>query len=246
MSEAAEDELEERGVSTARVMVVQQRAVVAANDEDLLTLARSRAQDPLIFDEYAPLFFGGEISSTRWDAYDTSMAPSTLQNFAAEAAAGVAVLRNHSTYTDPIGHSLTGRFIQASGNGVARVESDFFILPDPETEPYARRLRAGIIRDQSVGFYGGVWRCTICGKDMMRYAWIDRNGCPHLLGVYYTPRDEAGEPKGEAVKARAVIEGAHLAEYSTVYDGATPGAMLKKARALAEGGLLSDQERQFV
>jgi hypothetical protein len=244
--EAAESELEERGVSSAKVMVVHQRAVVAGSDEELLALARQRAADPSVFEEFPPLFQGGEISSTRWDAYDTSMDASTLKNFAADAATGVAVLRNHSTYTDPIGHSLTGRFIAGGGNGVARTESDFFILPDDETKTYANKLRAGVVRDISVGFHGGIWRCTICKKDMARWGWGSSDTCPHLLGVYYTPRDEAGTVKGEAVKARAIIEDAHLSEYSTVYDGATPGAMLKKARAMAVEGLLSDGERERV
>lgn len=232
----------EQELSFSRVLSV--RAAPPEGAPDLLALARSRALDPSVFDEFAPLFFNGEISSTRWDAYDTRQAPSTLKNFATEAAVGVSILRNHDSGSDPIGQSLTGRFVGGSGDGVARVESDFYLLSDPETAPYARKLRAGVVRDLSVGFYGGQWICSLCSKDMM--AWMSRDGCPHMLGMTYTPRDEAGKESGSPQVARATIEDAHLAEYSPVYDGATPGAMLKKARALAAEGRLTDGERSFV
>jgi hypothetical protein len=222
--------------------VLQVRA--GTPDETLLKLAKKRALDETIFDEFAPSFFRGEISSNRWDAYLTRMAPSSLKNYAEDATAGVSVLRNHDTGADPIGQSLTGQFIGGSGDGVARVESDFYLLTDPETLPYVRKLRAGVVRDISVGFIPGEFICSICHKDMGQ--WMSRDGCPHLLGMEYTPVDEAGKQKGEPVVARATIENARLAEYSCVYDGATPGAMLKKARGMAAEGLLSDEERGLV
>lgn len=231
-------EHEEQEVNYCRLVTIQQRAADASS-EDLMKLVSARAPDPEIFKTYPPLFLQSEISSNRWDAYQTRMMPSTLKNFAAEAAAGVAILRNHSTREDPIGHSLTGQFVQGSGNGVARVLSDFFVSTDPETAPYAAKLRSGVVRDNSVGFYGGEWMCTLCGKDMEQ--WMVRDGCMHMPGMLYTVKDET-EPK----MARAEIENAHLAEYSCVYDGATPGAMIAKARMLAQEGQLNERERDLI
>lgn len=233
---------EEPGLTFSRVLAVRQAP--AGGDTDLLRLARDRAPDPSVFDTLPPYFFGGEISSSRWDAYDTSLQPSSLRNFASEAETGVAVLRGHDTRQAPIGHSLTGRYVGPGGNGVARVEAEFYVLADEDSETWVNRIRAGAVRDLSVGFYGGEWLCTICGKDMQQ--WLSRDGCFHLLGMVYTPKDEAGTKKGEPEKARAKIENAHLAEFSPVYDGATPGAMIAKARGMAAEGLLPDGERELV
>ncbi len=208
--------------------------------EDLPALARARALDETIFDEFPPSFFPGTISNSQWDAYETRMGKSTLQNYANEAAAGVAVLTGHNTYSDPIGHSLTGKYVGAGGNGLSRVESAFYVIPTPSDAERVAKLRAGILRDLSVGFYGGEWLCTICGRDMMD--WWGEDWCPHFLGVAYPGKNE-GDP---TQIARATIENAHLAEYSLVYDGATPGCIVAKARALAEEGRLQARERELV
>jgi hypothetical protein len=233
---------EREALQYSRVMAV--RAAPQASSDELLAAARRNAPDPEVFSEFAPVFFHGEISSTRWDAWDTSMHPSSLKNYATDAESGVAFLRNHDTGRDPEGHSIGGRFIAGGGNGVARVESDFYLIPVPESRDYIAKLRAGIVRDLSIGFYGGTWRCTLCQRDMAQ--WFGPEGCPHILGMTYTPMDEAGTRKGEAQKARAVIEDARLAEFSGVYDGATPGAMISKARSMAADGALCGQERDLV
>jgi len=238
------DEAEDGGITFSQVIEVHARAVTGADDAELLGMARRRALDPTIFDEFPPYIFGGEISSTRWDSYYTRMAPSTLRNYADDVTDGVSFLRNHDIYSDPIGHSLVGKFVNGGGNGVARALADFYVLTDPDTAPYVAKIKAGVVRYLSVGFMGGQWICSICGKDMEQ--WFTRDGCPHILGFPYTPRDEAGEQVGEPVIAMATIENARLREVSGVYKGATPGAMIQKARAMAAEGLLSDRERDLV
>ncbi|MDF2434912.1 MAG: hypothetical protein JWP44_4543, partial [Mucilaginibacter sp.] len=233
-----------RQLTYSRVMRIDTRASNAAADEDLLSIAKQRAADPSVFDEFPPFIFPAEISSNRWDARDTRMMPSSLKNYAADAAAGVAFLRNHNTYDDPAGHSLAGTFTGGQGNGLAKARASFFVLPDPDNAGYVNKIRSGTVRDVSIGFYDGEWLCTICGKDMNQ--WMSRDGCPHFLGVTYTPRDESGMEKGTPQKARANIENAHLAEVSGVYDGATPGAMIDKARALAGQGELDSRTRELV
>lgn len=216
------------------------------SDAELLERATERALDPSIFERYKPFFWQGEISSNRWDSYETRMAPSTLRNYADDAETGVAFLRNHNNAEDPLGATLTGYFTGAQGDGVSHVRADFFALTDPETLPYIAKLQAGVVRDLSVGFYGGQWLCSICGRDMLQ--WFGPDGCMHLLGVAYSPRDDEGKVKKDAPPeiARATIENAHLAEVSGVYDGATPGAMIGKARALAVDGAFSARSRLLV
>jgi len=216
-------------------------AGTALSDEELLQRARERALDPTVFDQYPPYLWHGEISSSRLDSYDTLMGVSSLKNYAIEASAGVAFLRNHNAAEDPIGYSLSGKFTNTSRTSPARVEADFYaVAADADTSAYVAKIRAGVIRDLSVGFYGGQWECSLCGQDMQEFA------CPHLLGMTYTPTDEAGTVKGPPEVARATIENAHLAEVSGVYDGSTPGAMIGKARALAADGQLTEPGRHVV
>lgn len=245
MTREANDKSAEN-MNYSRVLHIEGRVVGDNPARDtLLALMKDRAPDPSIFDQFTPYFFNGQISSNAWDSYDTRMAQSTLQNFAREAAAGVAFLRGHRSYSeDPIGQSLTGAFVGSQGNGVARVTSDWYVLRDDDSAIFVDRMRGGVIRDLSVGFYDGEFICSICGKDMEQ--WMSRDGCRHYLGMIYTPRDESGTPTGEPEKARATIENAHLSEYSGVFEGATPGCMIAKARAMAADGSLRGQERELV
>ncbi len=213
-------------------------------DPAVLDRIKSQAIDPSVFDQYPPYTWRGEISSSRWDSFDTRMGASTLKNYAAEAQAGVAFLRNHNNAEDPIGATFSGLFVGPQGDGVARVEASFYALTDPATEPYLAKIRAGVVKDLSVGFYGGVWRCELCQRDMQQLFGDD--SCPHLLGMTYTPTDEAGTVKGPPEVARATIENAHLAEVSGVYDGSTPGAMIGKARALAVEGVLNERTSRLI
>lgn len=234
------------GVSYSRVLHIESRTQGDTPERDaLLKLMRERAADPAVFDRFPASLFKGQISASVWDAYDTRMAQSSLKNYAAEAALGTAFMRGHRTRgEDPIGQSLTGVFTGGQGNGVARVASDWFVISDPDSEVFVNRMLAGVIRDLSVGFYGGEWICSICGRDMEQ--WMSRDGCRHMLGFMYTPRDEAGTATGDPVKARATIENAHLSEFSGVFDGATPGCMIAKARGMAAEGILRGAERELV
>ncbi len=234
------------GITFSPVVHLDVRAGTAGplTDPAILERIKSQAIDPSVFEQYPPYTWRGEISSTRWDSYDTRMGASTLKNYAAEAQAGVAFLRNHNNAEDPIGATFQGRYFGPQGDGVARVEADFYALTDPQTAPYLAKIRGGVVRDLSVGFFGGEWICSLCGRDMQQ--WFGDDSCPHLLGMTYTPTDEAGTVKGPPEVARATIENAHLAEVSGVYDGSTPGAMIGKARSLAVEGVLNERSSRLV
>lgn len=233
-------------ISYSRVMSV--RATDTEGAVNLLPLAKKRAIDPTVFDEVAPFFFGGEATNMQWDSYDTRQGISSLKNYAQDFTRGVAYLIGHNNRGMSLGGTLTGTFDQQSSNK-ATVRSDVYMIQDPEAQTFIQRVRAGIIKDQSIGFYpgeNGQYICSICNKDMLR--WMDADGCSHWLGMMYTPTDKSGKPKEGAapVKARATIEDHHVAELSGVFDGATPGAMIDKARSMAQQGQMDGRTREFV
>jgi outer membrane murein-binding lipoprotein Lpp len=220
-----------------------------ATATELLELARSKAAiDPSIFEDRPPFFWQAEISNNRVDAYFTRMAPSTLQNFAADATAGVSFQNSHATNKLGFGRSLLGQFVGPGGNGVSRCLADFYTIPglrlhDVSTDDFILGVRAGIVSDVSVGFYGGEFRCNICGRDMMR-DW----DCTHIPGFEYevaTTPQRADSPV-QTVMAIAWIENAHLGEVSAVYDGACPGAAILKAQSEAENGRINPTHARLI
>lgn len=220
-----------------------------ATQEELLRLVREQAAlDPTALEQHPPYFFRAQISNSHLDAYFTRMADSTLRNYAADAAAGVPFQNSHNTRALGFGRSLTGRYIGKQGNGVARVEADFFTtrginLAGFTSDDWITALQLGIVRDVSVGFSGGRTVCSICGGDMDAWAWLfrddDRDACFHVPGETYPRKGPDGKPlKGELDTATGTIEDAHLVEVSTVYRGATPGAAVLKAARMADAGLV--------
>jgi hypothetical protein len=98
-------------------------------------------------------------------------------------------------------------------------------------------IRGGLIKDVSVGFYGGTMRCGTCKRELFT------GDCRHVPGLRY---DRDGKPTDnpDAPTSLAWIHDAHLAEVSAVYDGACPGAAIMKARQMSEAGhLLPAQAR---
>ena len=89
-----------------------------------------------------------------------------------------------------------------------------------KTDDTIRQIKAGVIRDMSVGFANGSYRCGSCGKDL----W--NSDCPHIPGL----EDENGR------MSFAWIVDARLREVSTVYKGSTPDAYIDKAREYMQQG----------
>lgn len=211
-----------------------------ATNAELLQLASSRgALDDVIFTERPPYFWTAEISSNRLDAYYTRMSPATtLRNFASDATEGVSFQNSHGTQALGFGRSLRGQYLAAGADGVARVEADFYTVPGlrlntVSTDDLINGIRSGLIKDVSVGFFGGRFVCTICGRDVMR-DW----DCPHIPGLTY---DAESAASSTGTLATATVEDAHLAEVSAVYDGATPGAAILKAVREADAGRIRPQ-----
>lgn len=209
-------------------------------DPNLLGIAKKRALDPAVFDEFPPFFFSGIISNDRWDSYNTRMGMTSLANYARDADVGVPYLRSHNKQGDPVGGTLTGTL---EGK---KVRADVYMIGDPDSAIYIAKIRAGIVKDQSIGFTGGEFMCSICNKDMKR--WREADACMHFLGATYPVTDKKGNVKAGSgeVTARATIENAGLGETSGVYSGSTPGAFIDKARALSDAGQMEQRTLDFV
>lgn len=201
----------------------------------LLATVTERIPDAAILEEFPPLFWRATISNNRLDAYWTRMHESSLRNYADEAAAGVPFQDSHMVYgmERRLGYSLSGAYAGPGGNGIAHVDADFYTLSglSAEIDAFTLALRGGLQRDVSIGFFGGMFRCSICGLDMLR----DYN-CPHIPGRRYVKRDSQGRETDESEIAIAWIEDAHLSEVSAVYHGATPGASVLKLYRQLEAG----------
>jgi hypothetical protein len=225
-------------VTTARVMA-------GASSDALLAIARERAFDAAVLDERAPFFWLNEISSNRMDAYFGYMdAETTLPNFAADAAEGRAFLAGHNTRSLPLGYTLTGSVERGE---VTRVLADAYTLrgldlSSVETDSFIDGIRAGVIRDVSVGFTLGAdgwYRCNVCGNDLNNW-----EKCRHWPGMTYEEQD-ADRVVRQITATFTVIDG-RLSEVSAVYDGATPSAGIVKAQDGARMGLLDDRTREFL
>jgi hypothetical protein len=223
------------------VFTTQARISLRATDDTLLTIARQRAFDPSIFDAHPPFIWANEISSDRLDSYFTYMdAETTLPNYAREAAAGVSFLIGHNTHEMPIGQTLTGTL--ATEGDVTRVLADAYALTEPATETFINRVRAGIQKDDSIGFHGGQWICSICGLDMLR-----DYSCYHIPSMSYEIKDaSSGSTTMRDVLCTATVKNAHLSEVSAVYDGATPGAAVLQAQRAAEAGRMTVSQARLI
>ena len=204
-------------------------------------VTEKRALDPTIFNDRAPVFWPTEMSSNRLDSYFSRMGISTLRNFAEGANNGVAFQNSHRWYELPLGQSVEGVFVEEGP--LARMLAVWYTLPDLDingvnTSQFINAMRAGIVRDVSVGFYGGRWVCDLCGRDMLR----DME-CPHWPGFEYDVKD--GETTRK-VLATVTIEDGLLSEGSAVFDGATPGAGILKAQREAEAGRLNIHQMRML
>lgn len=172
--------------------------------------------------------FSGNCSNDRMDSHFTRMDPmTTLRNYAEDLKSGVSLQEGHNVYVNPYGRSYDGE-IATSGdeNGISNaVRGSWYIMRGitangNKTDDTIRQIKAGIVRDMSVGFAGGSYRCGSCGKDL----W--NSDCPHIPGL----EDENGR------LSFAWIVDARLREVSTVYKGSTPDAYIDKAREYMQQG----------
>lgn len=214
------DELRLSHIARVRVLGQERR-------EKAITLLRSQYS---VEDSDDTFLWDAEISNDLLDSHFTRMSESTLTNYAADAAAGVAFLRGHNWHELPVGYSYDAEM--GVERNQKRVFASFYTVQGiPDTDDLIRRMKGGLLRDVSVGFHGGSMRCDLCGQDF----W----DCLHYPGIKYE------EKNGDTVTtqlATFTIEDARLSEVSGVYDGSTPEAMILKAQRASALGLLVPSE----
>lgn len=197
-----------------------------------------------------PFFWSAEISNNRLDFYYGRMAESTLKNFANDASAGVSFLDSHNNRSLGYGQSLAGRF-ESTGD-LMRTVASFYTIPGirfgggqsyASTDDFILAVKGRVARDVSVGFYGGMAACDICGQDVFGFDWDTfRFLCPHMPGVEYP----VGDRGNETILATFTQEDSRLGEVSGVYNGATPGAVIEKAQRMAEVGQMPPEMARRV
>lgn len=180
--------------------------------------------------------FSAQISNNNLDTYFTRMDESTLRNFAADAKEGVSLQDSHDRGKLGYGQSFDS-VLEIDGEK-SRVIADFYTIRGinfggqhsyASTDDFIRAIEMRVVRDVSVGWYGGEEICDICGNEI--WGWF--SDCPHLPGVEYA----IGDQGKETVICTASIIDARLSEVSVVYDGATPEAeLIRKAERMIEKG----------
>jgi len=211
---------------------------------ELLALAKEKhIYDPAILNERTPFFWSLEATNTLIDSYYTHMTIGTLGNFQADARSGVAFLPGHRHSELPFGRSLDAQIETAINPDRTRLTVDFYTMPGLtlnaiKTDDLIDGIRSGILHDVSIGFHGGDHTCNMCGRSM--WDW----DCPHVPGMKYEVK--GGDNVMRIEQATFAVDGAHLSEVSSVYDGATPRAEIIKAeREAAEGRMRPDAVRIF-
>ena len=197
---------------------VQMRAFVGETTEAIsesdLELINVNTLEPL--SEHQVFLFEAIPSNDAIDSYFTRMDPeTTLPNYAENLKEGRALMNSHRRHdTLPLGYSYDGFHNLQTNMVLGKYYMQRDLNLGVSTNEVIKGIQGGTLRDVSIGFRPEWYKCSICGKDLDDYA-----ECPHIPGVMY-----------EKDLCIAWIMNGYLAETSLVFDGATPGAMVKKAQ----------------
>jgi len=199
----------------------------------MLAAIAERVPDPSVFETNPPVFMRVTASTRAVDAYFTRMSESSLRNYAADAIDGVSFLNSHNMRSLGFGQTFDGRYVAGANE---RTEVDLYVLSglklnETANDDFIAAVRGGSIKDVSIGFLPGSYRCSICDTKMARFFGMAIPTCGHWPGDEY-PVSEKDPSKGTRT-AFAWVDDAHLSEVSAVGDGATPGAQITEVRARA-------------
>lgn len=196
-----------------------------------------------------------EAANTQFvQKYWMFLSPKTLKNFAADAAIGLSFMNSHATGSLsgppaqlPMGLTFGGTYNRTSDGSDSALLGVYAlrgIYPNgegqgPSTDTMHKQINAGIIKDVSVGIPrgSGVELCAVCENPLNAR---DEQGMPLCSHIPGTPRNMTaddrkrlktmGVPNGYAA---FILDDAHLSEVSAVYDGALPGAGVRKVLSMA-------------
>lgn len=183
------------------------------------------------------------------------LSESTLRNIAEDASRGFAFMNSHRTGSVsqpselPFGKTFAGQYqagMDSQGRKRKRAVVGVYMLrgikPNgengPTTDDLDLMIRGGQVADVSVGLSKGEKICNVCSGVLSE--------CPHVPGTRRAMTDEQvtaqtanNIPGG---KASYTIENARCGEVSAVFDGAVPGAGVKKVMAFKQAGKLNHRE----
>ena len=197
------------------------------------------------------VYFEGTIATGAITTQFHEMQPRALRQFA-RAAKDIIVLPEHNQKLQPIGRSVSGRYVRAENATYAK----FYIQRGlsltnagyRDTDSYIKSLQAGTSRDLSIGAIVRKMECSLCGEEMVRRSFFFFNitECDngHSPGMkVYIDKDnvehrEPGRGRREVRVIGKVLD-AELIEFSSVAIGANPNAQVTKTlkQALTEGTL---------
>lgn len=158
-----------------------------------------------------------------------SFGDSSLQNFAADADAGIPYLLQHDRFK-PFqgGYTYAAHYDPTSGEARAAVYLVRGVaLAEPDginTDQEIAQIEKGLRRNFSINPTGGFMQCDVCKEDVFSAR------CPHIAGM----KDPV---TGEVVTA--TLQEARAVELSGVDNGAVPGTLLLKARLAVQENRLA-------
>ncbi len=213
-----------------------------APDEAQLAKINALARSPLAAEGvYA---FPIIISTDKLDSWGTRMHESSLRNFARDAQGSLPWMNSHRTggffrtAELPHGRIFDGEFVSDGQRQMVRemvYMQRGIELNGQGNDDLIAALDGGTVRETSVGFDirpplapDGRYECSICGRNLFDPA------CAHIPLMWYAADGTPAQQNAAgAVLAFAWVMNAHQVEGSMVWKGATPGAVVEKARAHA-------------
>ena len=230
--------------------------------EDALALINSKLPDGAAPLEASDIYLQFPEAANSNFVGDRSMylAESTLRNIATGGEDGVSFMNAHrtgglSTPSElPFGQTFSGIYeegFDADGLAARRAILGVYLLrgvkPNgdggPSTDDLDTGFRAGTVKDVSVGLHDGEAICDICGHGLNATAKDDEGYtiylCPHVPGTHRAMRPEEieAQKQRDARNSKGVatysLHDSTLGEVSAVYDGAVPGAGIRKVMSLS-------------
>jgi hypothetical protein len=198
------------------------------------------------------------------------MSEKTLKNIGQDAAAGVAFMNSHRTggmsspSELPFGRTFAGQYQEGFDDNkrpIRRSIIGVYMLKGthpngqngPSTDDLHQGILSGTIFDISVGLSGGEYICEVCSNPLNARDDDGEYLCNHYPGTHMGMTKEEilaqkkADPQNTKGLASYLLDDAHLNESSAVYDGAVPGAGIKKVMSFAQSSSISkEQFRELV
>ena len=166
--------------------------------------------------------FQAEISNKNLDSYYSRMDDASLDNYVNDINNGGVALVNGHQYNGI--ENVLGTWFEAERKGDSVIATARMLRSNESTpeklnvDEYIRRIERNILKDVSIGFAQQREICDICDNPIFEWG-SSKDRCIHYPGQEY-----------DGTICTYEVRGAHLAETSLVFDGATPGAEIITAR----------------